>query len=417
MNKPSPFSTYHKIIIVLLALTQFTIVLDFMVMSPLGDFMIKALHISPGQFGIAVSAYAFSAGISGLLAAGFADRYDRKKLLLFFYSGFILGTLACGLATSYTFLVLARILTGLFGGVMGSVLMAIISDVFRPETRGRVMGFIQMGFAASSVLGIPIGIYLANAWDWHAPFLMIVGLALLIFTLVVRFMQPVVHHLTHNQKISALEHFKNVLSHPPYQLAFMATALLSIGGFLMMPFGSAFAINNLKVSPAQLPLLYMATGIASLVIMPLVGRWSDRANRFKIFLFGSIWASVLILIYTNLPVVPLWVVIVLNILLFAGIMSRMIPSSTILISLPRLHDRGAFMSISSSLQQIAGGIAAAFAGLIVTQQTPHSPIEHYPTLGIISVAVMMLCAYLIYKVYLMTQQDSKEGVSQIKTEI
>ncbi|HNR07156.1 MAG TPA: MFS transporter [Saprospiraceae bacterium] len=416
MPKPSSFSTYHKIIIFLLALTQFTIVLDFMVMSPLGDFLIKAMHISPGQFGIAVSAYAFSAGISGLLAAGFADRYDRKKLLLFFYSGFILGTLACGLATTYPFLIFARILTGLFGGVMGSVLMAIIGDVFKPELRGRVMGFIQMGFAASSVLGIPVGIYLANIWDWHAPFLMIVGLALLIFILVYRFMEPVVHHLSQNQKTTALNHFRNVLAHPPYQLAFLATALLSIGGFLMMPFGSAFAINNLKISPDQLPILYMATGIASLVIMPLVGRLSDRTNRFKIFLFGSVWASIFIVIYTNLPVVPLWAVIVLNILLFAGIMSRMIPASTIMISLPRLHDRGAFMSISSSLQQIAGGIAAAFAGLIVTQKTPNSPIEHYPTLGFISVAVMMLCAYLIYKVYLMTRQASKEGVSQAKIE-
>lgn len=397
--KNSALSPYQKIIIALLALTQFTIILDFMVMSPLGDYLIKALQISPKQFGFAVSSYAFSAGISGLLAAGFADRFDRKKLLLFFYTGFIIGTLCCGLAPTYPFLLIARIITGLFGGVLGSVVMAIITDVFALEVRGRVIGFIQMGFAASQVLGIPIGIYLANLWDWHAPFLMIVVLALIIVIAIYKVMKPVDSHLAGAHDVKAIRHFRNVLTNQRYQLAFVATSFLSIGGFLMMPFGSAYAINNLQVSPAQLPLLFVATGISSIIIMPLVGRLSDRFDRFKIFFVGSVWASICIIIYTNLPVIPLWAIMCFNILLFAGIMSRMIPASTITTALPDLKDRGAFMSISSSLQQIAGGIAAALAGLIVTQKDSHSPLEHYPTLGFISVAVMMLCAVLIYRVY------------------
>lgn len=392
-------SRYQKIIVAVLALTQFTIVLDFMVMSPLGDYLIKALQISPKQFGFAVSSYAFSAGIAGLLAAGFADRFDRKKLLLFFYTGFIIGTLCCGLAVNYHFLLIARIITGLFGGVLGSVVMAIITDLFAIEVRGRVIGFIQMGFAASQVLGIPIGIYLANVWDWHAPFLMIVLLALIIFIVIFKVMRPVDSHLSGAHEVHAIRHFRNVLSNPRYQIAFSATAFLSIGGFLMMPFGSAFAINNLQVSPAQLPLLFIATGISSIIIMPLVGRLSDKYDRFKLFLIGSVWASICIVIYTHLPVIPLWGIISFNILLFAGIMSRIIPASTITTALPDLKDRGAFMSISSSLQQIAGGIAAALAGLIVTQKDSHSPLEHYPTLGFISVAVMMICAVLVYRVY------------------
>ena len=157
-----PFTGYEKLVIALLAVTQFTVVLDFMVMSPLGDILMKSLDINPKQFGIAVSSYAFSAGISGLLAAGFADKYDRKKLLLFFYTGFILGTLFCALAPTYELLVAARIITGLFGGVIGSIGMAIITDIFPIDQRGRVMGVVQMGFAASQVLGIPIGLYLAN---------------------------------------------------------------------------------------------------------------------------------------------------------------------------------------------------------------------------------------------------------------
>src|SRR5882757_10256001 len=167
----TPFTPYQAFVVFILTITQFTVILDFMIMSPLGDILMKSFSLKPAQFGIAVSAYAFSAGISGLLTAGFADRYDRKKLLLFFYTGFIAGTLLCGIANTYPLLVGARIITGLFGGVIGSISMAIVADLFDLQHRGRVMGFMQMGFGASQVLGIPIGLYLANLWGWHAPFL------------------------------------------------------------------------------------------------------------------------------------------------------------------------------------------------------------------------------------------------------
>src|ERR1700712_1533945 len=176
----TPFTSYQKLVIFILAVTQFTVILDFMVMSPLGDMLMKSLSIKPAGFGIAVSAYAFSAGISGLLTAGFADRFDRKKLLLFFYLGFIAGTVLCGMAHTYPLLLAARIITGLFGGVIGSISMAIITDLFALQQRGRVMGFIQMGFGASQVLGVPIGLYLANHWGWEAPFLMVAALAIVI---------------------------------------------------------------------------------------------------------------------------------------------------------------------------------------------------------------------------------------------
>src|SRR6476469_1612485 len=137
-NAKIKFTSYQVLVILLIALTQFTVVLDFMVMSPLGDMLMKSMELNTKQFGLAVSSYAFSAGISGLLTAGFADKFDRKKLLLFFYVGFILGTLMCGLAHSYPVLIVARIITGLFGGVIGSISMAIVGDLFAIEKRGRV---------------------------------------------------------------------------------------------------------------------------------------------------------------------------------------------------------------------------------------------------------------------------------------
>src|ERR1700730_2346521 len=164
------FSRYQSILVALLALVQFTIIIDFMIMSPLGAIIMPALNISAAQFGVAVSAYAFSAGISGILAAGFADQFDRKWLLLFFYVGFTVGTALCAIAPNYHVLLLGRIVTGLFGGVIGSVVLAIVTDLFALQLRGRVMGYVQTAFAASQVLGIPAGLFLSNHWNWHVAF-------------------------------------------------------------------------------------------------------------------------------------------------------------------------------------------------------------------------------------------------------
>src|ERR1700682_134778 len=300
-----PFTGYQKFAIFILAITMFTVVLDFMVMSPLGDILMKSLNLKPAHFGLAVSAYAFSAGISGLLTAGFADRYDRKKLLLFFYIGFIAGTLLCGIANTYPLLVGARIITGLFGGVIGSIAMAIVADLVDLQHRGRVMGFVQMGFGASQVLGIPVGLYLANSWGWHAPFLWVAAMAMIIAVLIAAKLQPLTMHLAVQQDKSAFTHLVHTIRKKDYRIGFTATALLSIGGFMMMPFGSAFAINNLQITQHQLPLLFMVAGISTLIVMPLIGKLSDKVDKFKIFTFASAWMVIMVLIYTNLSVTPL----------------------------------------------------------------------------------------------------------------
>ncbi len=392
------FSSYQVMAIILLTVTQFTVVLDFMVMSPLGDMLMKSMSLSTKQFGFAVSAYAFSAGISGLLTAGFADRFDRKKLLLFFYVGFIAGTLFCGLSTSYHMLVAARILTGLFGGVIGSISLAIVADLFPLQRRGRAMGFIQMGFGASQVLGIPISLYIANHWGWQSPFIMIVCLATIIWLAVMLKMQPVTKHLEIKTEKSALTHLWHTIKLRDYRVGFLSTALLSLGGFMMMPWGSAFAVNNLHVSYTQLPILFMVGGVVALIIMPLVGRLSDKFDKFKIFTIAAVWMMTVVLVYTNLSQVPFAIVIIMNILMMIGIMSRMTPAMALTSSLPQMQDRGAFMSINSSLQQIAGGIAAGVGGMIVVQQTKTSPLRHYDTLGYVIVVIIIVNIIMVYRV-------------------
>ena len=392
------FTSYQILVIILLAITQFTVVLDFMVMSPLGDILMKSMNLSTKQFGFAVSSYAFSAGISGLLTAGFADRFDRKKLLQFFYIGFILGTLFCGLSTSYPMLIAARIVTGLFGGVIGSISLAIVADLFLTNQRGRVMGFMQMGFGASQVLGIPISLYLANVWNWKAPFLMIVGLAIIVWLLILTIMKPVNEHLKLKTEHNPIKHLWHTLEQKDYRVGFLSTALLSLGGFMMMPWGSAFAVNNLHVTQAQLPILFMVAGVATLIIMPLIGKLSDKIDKFKLFAMASAWMIIVVLIYTNLTPVPFWFIMLMNIFMMIGIMSRMVPSMALTASLPKMEDRGAFMSINSSLQQMAGGFAAAIGGLIVVQKNKLSPLEHYDTLGILITIVLLFAIYMVYRV-------------------
>lgn len=403
------FSSYEVFVIAILSALQFTLVLDFMVLSPLGAILIPALKITTAQFGWVVSAYAFSAGASGLLAAGFADKFDRKKLLLFFYSGFIVGTLLCGIAPDYKFLLMARIVTGIFGGVIGSISFAIITDLFRMEVRGRVMGFVQMSFAASQVLGLPLGLYLANTFGWHSPFILIVGLSVALGIVIILKMKPVDVHLKLKSDRNAFQHLIKTVSNSTYLKAFGATILLATGGFMLMPFGSAFGINNLHITLDQLPLLYLITGACSMIAGPFTGKLSDAIGKYKIFVIGSILGIFMVLIYCNLGITPLWVVIIINVILFIAITARMIAASALMTAIPEPADRGAFMGINSSIQQIAGGIATMIAGFIVVQKSAHAPLENYPLLGFVVAGAMLITIGMMYIIHRMVEEKTKHA--------
>jgi predicted MFS family arabinose efflux permease len=392
------FTSYQKIIILLLAILQFTIVLDFMILAPLGDILMKSMNMSTKQFGTVVSAYAISACISGIFAAGFADKFDRKKLLLFFYTGFIFGTYFCAISYNYETLFIARIITGLFGGVIGSISMAIITDIFSIHQRGKVMGFVQMAFGGSQILGIPIGLVLANYWSWHATFYMVLILAILLGIALVIKLNPLTEHLKLINNKNALQHLLQTIKKKDYRIGFLATALLSMGGFMIMPFSTAFMVNNIHIAQSQVAIIFFFTGIFSIIIMPIVGKLSDKYDKLLIFGIGTIIAIVMVVIYTHLSPVPIWLVIIVNIVLFIGIMSRMVPATALNSAVPDAYDRGAYMSINSSLQQFAGGIAALFSGLVVVQKSKNSPIENFDILGYVMVILMLLCFYFVYKV-------------------
>jgi len=394
-SSPATLSGYQRLVICLLAFLQFTIILDFMVLSPLGAMIMPALRVTPTQFGLLVSAYAFSAGTAGLFAAGFTDRFDRKKLLLFFYAGFVAGTFLCAVANSYHFLLVARMVTGLFGGVIGSIVFAITTDLFEYRLRGRVMGVVQAAFAASNVLGLPIGLFLANRWSWHAPFFLIAGTSLAVGVVIVLCLRPINAHLSERADKSPLHHFVHTVSTPRYLQGFAATVLLATGGFMLLPFASAFTVHNVGIPIERLPLIYTVTGVFSMIAGPLIGRASDAFGKFTVFAIGCAWTIVMVLIYTHLGVTPIEIVILVNVLLFIGVSSRMISSSALITAIPSPLDRGSYMSISSSLQQISGGFAAALAGIIVTE-TPTGVIEHFDVVGYVLVATTLLTWFMMY---------------------
>jgi predicted MFS family arabinose efflux permease len=389
------FSSYQKLVVVLLAFLQFTIVLDFMLLAPLGALVIPALRITTSQFGLIVSAYALSAGASGLLTAGFADRFDRKKLLLLFYGGFLVGTLLCGLASSYALLLAARMVTGVFAGVVGSVGFAIVTDLFPMQMRGRVMGVIQTAFAASSVLGIPFGLLLSTRWGWNAPFFMVVAVGAAVGVVIRMRLRPIDEHLKHHPDRNPLHHLLHTLSNRSYVLGFLATGTLSLGGFMLMPFTSVFVVNNVGLPIEKLPLVYMITGAFSIVTGPLVGRASDAFGKFRMFGFGCAVTIVMVVIYTHLGAVGLGILVVVMVLLQIGIFSRMISASALTSALPDPGDRGSYMSVSSSLQQAAGGVAAMLAGMIVVQ-TPAGTLLHFDALGYVLICTTLISLTLMY---------------------
>lgn len=398
-----PFTSYEKFLVALLAFLNFTVILDFMILSPLGAMLIPQLHIATAQFGEVVSGYALAAGLSGLLAAGFADRFDRKHLLLFFYTGFIGGTLLCALATSFQFLLVARVVTGIFGGVVGSVGMAIVADIFPLHRRGRVMGLIQTAFAGAQVLGLPIGLSLANRFGWHSGFYFIVAVGAVVAVVIAAYLRPVNHHLAVAPKRHPAEHLLLTATHRRYVVGFAATMLLSTGGFMLMPFASTFSVNNLGLTFEQLPMVYLITGCFTIVTGPLLGKLSDAVGKYSLFLVATLIGIVLVLFYTRLGITPLWEVIAINVVLFSTISARMISAGALTSGVPALADRGAYMSISNSMAQLSGGVASWVAGRVVVQ-SPSGMLERYPLLGTIVAAAMLVSAAMLYQVHRLVRE-------------
>ncbi|HEY6404413.1 MAG TPA: MFS transporter, partial [Blastocatellia bacterium] len=345
MNQTKSSFTRRELgILLLLAIVQFTNVLDFMVMMPLGPQLMRLMSMSPGQFSHVVSSYTIVAGLSGILSAFFIDRFDRKQALLFVYVGFLVGTLSCALAPGYVTLVLARALTGAFGGILGALTLAIVGDLLPIERRGRGMGIIMTSFSLAAVAGVPTGLALANAFSWHAAFFLISGLGLPILIALGFMIPPLRAHMRNSgdEKERLWGLFDNLWRNKAQALALALTPTLLLGHFAIVPFMSPYMVSNVGLTEHDLTYVYLFGGAATLFSMPMAGRLSDRFGSTKIFILTAALTIIPILMLTHLPRTALWSALTVSTVFFVVASARMVPAMTLVTEAVAPRWRGGF---------------------------------------------------------------------------
>jgi MFS transporter, DHA1 family, inner membrane transport protein len=384
--------TRERIVLVILAAVQFTTIVDFMIVMPLGPQLMRTLAINPAQFGLVVSSYTFAAGAAGLVASAVVDRFARRTTFMTLNAGFLFGTLMCALAPNYHALVAARVLTGAFGGILGGMAMAIIGDVFPEERRGRATGSLMTGFALASVVGVPFGLYLGTNYGWHVPFVVLAigGVPALVLTRWA--LPPLDEHVgkEHGHPVASLV---ETFTHANHLKAFALIVTLMIGNFTVFPYLSAYLVANVGMSEQQLPLVYIAGGLLTFIVSPIVGRLADRYGKLRLYRIVAPTSAVLMLLITHLPPVPTGVAVAV----FGGMMmcnvGRMIPAMAMVTSSVEPRRRGSFLSANSSIQHIACGIGAYLGGVIIAESAA-GKIERFGTVGWIAAGSTILSLWL-----------------------
>ncbi|MCW1884178.1 MFS transporter [Luteolibacter flavescens] len=379
-------------LLLLLAAVQFTHIMDFMVMMPLGPQLMRELDLTATQFGHIISAFALTAGVVGLAMAPFADRFDRRRLLLICYAGFALGTLACGLATTPEMLIVARAVCGAFGGVSSATILTIVADVVPPERRARGMGIIMTAFSAAAALGVPLGLKLAQWWKWEAPFLVIAAIAAGVWVLLARVLPPVRGHLD----LVGADPRKDFLSLLRDRNAWTGILLMMVcimGHFMIIPYLSPYLVGNVGLAEENLFLVYLVGGAVTIFTGPYVGKLADRHGRFRVFTIMIVIASAVILHMATSGPLPLWHILLNAALFFVFASGRFIPAqATISLAVPPAR-RGAYMSLVSCSRDLASGVTAAVAGMVVTR-APGGAMLHFDRLGFIAVAFSIVSLFV-----------------------
>ncbi len=389
----------ERALLFILAAVNFTHIMDFMIMMPLGPQLMKLFQISPRQFGFAVSAYSIMAGITGFISAFFVDKYDRKQVLLYAYIGFTIGTFSCALAPSYEFLVAARVLAGFFGGMIGAQVLSIVADTFEYQRRASAMGILMTSFSLASVIGVPTGLWLAARFSWHAPFLVIGALGGVIAALIALFVPPVNRHLEASgaEKRNPLHVLTGIFSTPNQMRALTLSIVLMMGHFSIIPFIAPSLVGNVGYSEDNIFLIYLVGGILTIFTAPMIGKVADSRGKYPVFVFFALFSLIPVWLITHLWPMPLWAVLAIAGLFFITVNGRMVPTQAIVSSVTLPQQRGGFMSINSSVQQLASGVAANIGGAIVVEGAG-GRIENYGWVGWFSIALIVACVFLAGRV-------------------
>ncbi len=378
--------------LLILAAVQFTTIVDFMIVMPLGPQLMRTLAVSPAEFGLIVSSYTFAAGAAGLVASSIVDRFARRTAFMVLYAGFLLGTLFCGLAGSYVTLVLARTATGAFGGILGGMTMTIIGDVFHEHRRGRATGWLMLGFSLASVAGVPLGLFLGTNYGWQVPFFVLVagGLPALLLT---PFALPRLDAHVHKVHAHPLRALISTFSHANHLNAFALIIVLMVAGFSVFPYISAYFVANMGMTEDQLPLIFMVGGALTLISSPIIGRLADRFGKLRIYRIISPFSALLFLLITHLPPVGVIVIVIIYGALMVCNVGRMIAAMALMTNSVEPHRRGGFLSANSSVQHIASGLAASMGGALISQSAD-GKLEDFGTVGWIAAGATLASIWL-----------------------
>ena len=379
-----------------LAGIQFTHILDFMIIMPLGPQLIRVLHIDTHQFGLLLSSYTFSAAISGLLAATYVDRFDRRKLVLGLYLLFIAATLCCGLAQTYPQLLIARALAGAFGGILGAMVQTMVADLIPFERRGKAMGTIMAAFSLSTVAGVPLGLLLANhlpSLGWRAPFFFIVLLSAIFFLIGYRMLPTLTEHMQRERQGNIFQHITRVAKQPMHLRGFAFIGLMMMGGFTVIPYIALYATANVGVPESFITVAYLCGGVATFFTSQAIGRMADRYGKLRIFCCVAIASLLPILVTTHLTPMARWVVLLDWTIFFVLVPGRMVPAMAMVSAISPQQDRGTFMSLVASVQMAASGAASLIAGLIISR-TASGQIAHYNRVGYLAAGCTLLAVLL-----------------------
>lgn len=384
-------------ILLLLAFVNFTNIVDSMLIMPLGDIFIKLYDLTAGQYSLLVTAYAVAASISALVGFFLIDKYDRKRVLIFIYAGFGVGTIACAMATSYVSLMSIRFCTGLFGGMISATLLSIVSDLYPFKERGKAMGALFAAFSAASALGVPIGLFLADQGEWQLPFEVIGGLALAICVVIAYVMPSMTDHITsENKGRSMMGTITSITSDRNQINALIAGFVLVLAHFIIIPFISPYMIRNVGLTQSEITYQFLFGGLATVVTSPIIGRMTDRFGVMRVFISVMGLSFIPTIIITHLAVVPLAVALSYTTLFFVLGSGRMISPNTIITAAAPTANRGSFMSIKSSLQQLAIA-TAAFASGSIMYIGEDGLYHNYAYVGYVSVILGLASIWLVNK--------------------
>jgi predicted MFS family arabinose efflux permease len=400
----------ERYLLLTLAGIQFSHILDFMIMMPLGPILIKAFGISTHEFGLLVASYSFSAAVSGLLAATFVDRFERKRLLLTVFALFGLATLACGLAPGYATLLIARGFAGVFGGVMGAMVQTIVGDTIPFARRARASSVVSTAFSLSTVAGVPLSLWLANHFQWRAPFIFIAVLVVLFILIGLRILPELRHHISGEKHTHPFAAMFEVLRDPNHRRALMFSTLIIFSGFTVIPYITIYAVHNVGIAQQDIPFIYLAGGAATLITARLIGHWADLSGKIKVYRLVAIFALLPLFVVTNIGAAPLWMWLLCTTAFFVLVSGRMIPAMAIVTSAAQPKLRGTFMSLNASMQQLASGLASTLAGFIITQNST-GQIVGYEKVGYFAIAGNMLAIWFVVRIVMHDQHATVPDIA------